>query len=162
MPPQNGLVLVHFCIILWRNAKIMGPKRVLSFWIYHGGVSAGHAPPFSFKKKTGRARSKRKPSAPKCHRHLGEKRGPSESVQSEIGALVPSAPYSGHQPTASPHNRCDTKSWWSSKGLSANSRAFRFATRCRVRTRQRQRKEKRSHAITAPVMIGPPYAGTGL
>ncbi len=111
-------------------------------------------PHFLLKKKTGRARSKRKPSAPKCHRHLGEKRGPSESVQPEIGALVPSAPYSGHQPTASPHNRCDTKSEWSSKGLSADSRAFRFATRCRMRTGQRQRKEKQGHTTTTPSRFG--------
>ena len=44
--------------------------------------------------------------------------------------------------------------WWSSKGLSADSSAFRFATRCRVHTGQRQRKEKRSHAITTPSRFG--------
>ena len=43
---------------------------------------------------------------------------------------------------------------WSSKGLSAYSRAFRFATRCRVLTRQRQRKEKQGHAMTAPSRFG--------
>lgn len=119
-------------------------------------------PPFSFEKENGPCTVQKKTISAQMPQHLGEKRGSSESVQPETGALLPSAPYSRHQPTAPPHNRCNAKPGWSTKGLSVYSRAFRFATRCRVRTRQRQQKEKRGHTMIAPFKIGPPSAGTGL
>ena len=121
-------------------------------------------PPFSFvlAKENGPCTVQKKTISAQMPQHLGEKRRSSESVQPEIGALLPSAPYSRRQTTAPPHNRCNAKPGWSSKGLSVYSRAFRFATRCRVRTRQRQWKEKQGHTMTAPVKIGPPSAGTGL
>ena len=140
-----------YCVILDYLSLIIHKK----FAVWPQGMH----PPFSFEKENGPCTVQKKTISAQMPQHLGEKRGSSESVQPEIGALLPSAPYSRRQPTAPPHNRCDVKPGRSSKGLSVYSRAVRFATRCRVHTRQRQRKEKQGHAMTAPFKIGPRLSG---
>ena len=103
-----------------------------------------HAPPIFFCL----GKRKRAVHGPKENRLPGQDT-PAETSGPSVGRA-----WAVHPESLCPRRMERWATWWSTKGLCFDSRAFRFATRCRARSRQRQRKEKRGHAATAPVNMG--------